>query len=80
MEAGEDGAFVVVVVVNWQDAASQQGTYDLLAADISFTKYDSCTIQDLWTGETTKSNGSVQDWGVIEPHAHVAKKIKCLPF
>lgn len=74
-------AYVVVVAVNWDDANPQTSyTYNLVDNNIAFTKYDSCTTTDLWTGVTTTHNGAPQAWGDIQPHQHLAKKINCSPF
>ena len=52
-------AYVVVVAVNWDDATpAADYTYDLVSNNIAFSKYDSCTTTDLWTGETSTHNGA----------------------
>ena len=52
-------AYVVVVAVNWDDATpATDYTYDLVSNNIAFSKYDSCTTTDLWTGETSTHNGA----------------------
>jgi len=71
---------MVVIVVNWQDATNATVSYDLVANGVAFTKYDSCVTIDLWTGEQTQHSGTVQEWGSLAPHSHLAKKVNCSPF
>lgn len=74
-------AYVVVVAVNWDDATTTSGyTYNLIDNNIAFTKYDSCTTTDLWTGETTSHTGAPQVWEDLLPHQHLAKRVNCSPF
>jgi len=52
-------AYVVVVAVNWDDAMTASSfTYNLIDNNIAFTKYDSCSTTDLWTGEVTTHSGA----------------------
>ena len=74
-------ASVAIVAVNWDDTTAQTAyTYDLVANGVAFSNYDSCTTTDLWTGAQTTHLGGPQNWGDIQPHAHVAKLVACSPF
>lgn len=49
----EGEAFITVLAVNWEDdgaAAPVEAFYDFVAHGISFSKYDSCYMYDLWGG------------------------------
>lgn len=57
------GAYIVMVAVNWSDTETLDLEYDLHANGISFYSWDTCTTQDLWTGETTSGDGGIQNYG-----------------
>jgi hypothetical protein len=71
---------MAVLAVNWDDAAPADINLDLVALNIASKTTNSCTITDLWTGDVSNTNGSVQNFPGVAPHAHIAKMIKCLPF
>lgn len=79
LTSDHEGVQMAMLAVNWDDAPADL-TVNFAAVGVATGLGDSCTVMDLRTGETIKTNGGDVTFTQVPSHGHVAKKVKCLPW
>ena len=76
-QMGDDGIYLGIVVINWNDSVSQSLALDfmLIGATNSVNKY--CEVTDLWTGRFIGKYKGIFPVPTLAPHDNAALKIKC---
>lgn len=83
LEQGTNEYYFGLLIVNWEDEDLQANAkLNFKDAEIALTDYDTCSITDLWTGETQNAGGGTNEFPTtgLAKHSHLAYKIKCSAF